>query len=96
MKLLKPKILKDIVSKKGSNTFSSLPNRLNLSKEKVFTIQLGTVSKALVVAGVVLFFVLGSVTAPTIFSRAAGSVNADERQVLEAQLTELEGQINTY
>ncbi len=54
------------------------------------------VSKALVVAVAVLFFILGSVAAPTIFSEAATAPNNDERQALEAQLAELESQINTY
>lgn len=95
--MLKPKVLSDIVSKRGGGTFSGLPYRLNLSREKFFIIKLSFISKAAVVAGAALFFVLGSVAAPTIFSRAAGSSNnSDERQALEAQLTQLESQINTY
>ncbi|MBI4087223.1 MAG: lytic murein transglycosylase [Candidatus Liptonbacteria bacterium] len=94
-KLLKPRVVRDI-SSKGGDAFTRLPYRLNLSSEKIVRMKLSVALKAVIVAGSFLLFVLGSVTAPTIFLQAAGSSSEEERQALEAKLAELEGQINAY
>lgn len=95
----KPKSLGDISFSKNSrrlDAFSSLPSRLNLDYKKGLVVPLTGFSKLLILLGALTFLILGSVTAPTIFSRASGSSSDAERQALETQLRDLENQINQY
>ncbi len=96
----KPKTLGDI-NRRGTGRrdgFSLLPRRLNLGYEKVVRIPLSKFVRLSISIAAAAFFILGSVTAPTIFIRASTTpaANDTERQALESQLTQLEGQMNQY
>jgi peptidoglycan hydrolase CwlO-like protein len=80
----------------GRDSFSRLPGRLNLGYERAIRIPLTNIMKYTIYVLAVLFLVLGSVTAPTVVSRAQSAPSDAERQALEAQLKDLEGQIGQY
>ena len=106
----KPKVLGDINLRSRSprvgsqetgsgryDSFSFLPQRLNLGYKIIWRIQLTKFLRLAIFLGAALFLILGSAAAPTIFTRASASpTNDSERQALELQLQELEGQINQY
>ena len=105
----KPRVLGDVIprSRKGKrwNAFAMLDARLNLGQKKTPRIPLTIGLRLFVVVAAVMFFIFGSVSAPTIFTQASGvsatnstsTVPADvERSQLETQLQQLEGQINQY
>jgi len=96
MRLLKPKIVKDVRSG-GDNVFRSSGLRVNLSRSKAWRVPFTKFVKITAIIFVIWFSVLGSVVAPTIqpFIVNAAS-NDEERQALEAQLKELESQISQY
>lgn len=98
--LLKPKIFQDIKPANkgvGTDVFSALPSRVNLSFYTSKRIPVFSTLKAVVPVLALAFLVLGSVTAPTISTLAADvAVTADERSALEAQLKDLEKQIDQY
>ncbi|MDP2598576.1 MAG: lytic murein transglycosylase [Candidatus Liptonbacteria bacterium] len=101
---LRPKIVEDISSRSGEqkahrDAFSTIPRRLNLKYKTVLHISLTRWIRVATCVAAVLFLVLGSATAPTIFTRASGIsavAETSDRAALEAQLAELEGQINQY
>ncbi len=105
----KPKIVGDITSSRANanraafgesryarGSFSRLPERLNLGYQREVHIPLTKIVRYTICILSVLFLVLGSVTAPTIVSRAQNVSTDAERQALEAQLKNLEGQIGQY
>ncbi|MDO8536889.1 MAG: lytic murein transglycosylase [bacterium] len=103
-KFLKPKVLGDITIPAIRQTYTSRrdsfslrPGRLNLGYKKIWRIPLTRLLRFVICFVAVLFLILGSATAPTIFIRASTSPVSDaERQALELQLQELEGQIDQY
>jgi peptidoglycan hydrolase CwlO-like protein len=95
----KPKVLGDVNSSRNAaprDNFSSLPRRINLGYRKVLRLPLTPVLRFSICILAAAFLVSGSVTAPTVFTRASGQSDDAERQALEAQLTQLESQINQY
>ncbi len=104
-KILKPKVLGDVapsdVSGRQWNVFGSAAGRINLSVRRVFRVNIVTPAKALTVAAAAIFFIFGSVNAPSILTKASGDTTATtntatEQQQLQNQLQQLEGQINQY
>jgi peptidoglycan hydrolase CwlO-like protein len=104
---MKPRALGDIVPLRSRgqrwDTFGAFPRRLNLSPaERVVRIPIINIARLTVIFGTAVFFVFGSVIAPTVFTRASGdtvssaSSTAAERAQLESQLQQLEGQIDQY
>ncbi|MBI3588838.1 MAG: hypothetical protein HY093_00270, partial [Candidatus Liptonbacteria bacterium] len=99
--LLKPRVMKDVKSPlgvRGRNVFAALPARVNLSYQEKKRWPWVALGQLLVVLAAFVYFVLGSVTAPTTTILAANG-NADndaERQALELQLKDLEKQIDEY
>jgi peptidoglycan hydrolase CwlO-like protein len=111
---LKPKVLGDVSYPKRDGTqwsvFSALPEQVDLGKkERTFRIPFTKFSRYVIYAFAGAFLIFGSVSAPTLFTRASGdatgttgssaSASADpaaERTQLEAQLAQLEGQIDQY
>ena len=69
--------------------------RLNLSFNPWITIPFKNLLRAIFILPVVLFFVFGSVTAPT-SGGARAAQNEEERKALEVQLADLENQISKY
>ncbi|MCR4327988.1 MAG: lytic murein transglycosylase [Patescibacteria group bacterium] len=91
-----PKVFQDIGPKRG-RAFSSLAPIINLRSG--YKRSRGVITAFAKISAVVLVFgwyFFGTVVAPTITLRAAGTVDADERAALEAQLKDLEGQIDGY
>jgi len=85
------------------SAFNPLPERINLSTGTMVRVPATRISRAAVALAAVLFFVIGSVSAPTLFTRAAAGGTATsttdaatERTQLESQLQDLENQINQY
>jgi len=85
------------------DAFAPIPGRLNLVKEKIIRVPATRFFRYAIIALAAVFFVLGSVTAPTLFTKASGNdasstaaSTADERNQLQQQLQDLEGQINQY
>ncbi|MFH1346750.1 MAG: lytic murein transglycosylase [Spirochaetota bacterium] len=73
------------------------PSRLNLRRESIFVIPLKKIFQTVFILSAVIFFVLGSVMAPTFGNvKAAQSQNEEERKALEFQLADLENQISQY
>src|SRR5258708_474232 len=104
-KLLKPKVLGDIKCGSRNNSwdaYSTLPERVNLHPIGGYDTNVIVKSlKILLAASGLVFFVLGSATAPTFFSKASSDAATSTdpaalRTALEAQLKDLEGQINQY
>jgi peptidoglycan hydrolase CwlO-like protein len=102
---LKPRVLGDVVPRGHAsepwNAFASTTTRINLSyNKKTFRIPVTKSLKALIFFAGAAFLVLGSVAAPTIFTRASGDATTTdttaERNQLQDQLQQLEGQINQY
>src|SRR3989344_133314 len=95
----KPKIVGDITSMRADanrGSFSRLPSRLNLGYQRAVHIPLTSIMRYTIYVLSVLFLVLGSVTAPTDVSRAQNAPTDAERQALEVQLKDLEGQIGQF
>ena len=69
--------------------------RLNLSFNPWIAIPFKNLLRAIFILPVVLFFVFGSVTAPT-SGGARAAQNEEERKALEVQLADLENQISKY
>jgi peptidoglycan hydrolase CwlO-like protein len=82
------------------HSFGSASPRINLSQKKVVRIPFTRSLKVLITVSAVFFLVLGSVTAPTVFTHASSSTSTKdanvERAQLEVQLRDLESQINQY
>ena len=102
-KILKPKVLVDVVLSNNSkavtrNVFDSVPTRLNLFESKIFRFDVKNPIKAFFVVIAIIFLFFGSASAPSVFTKASGdTVNVStEQQQLQSQLQELEGQINQY
>jgi membrane-bound lytic murein transglycosylase B len=96
MRLLKPKIIKDIQFGRD-NVFRSSARRVNLNRRKVWRAPFTKFIKITAIVLVGWFSVLGSVVAPTIQPFVVNAASSDEeRQALEAQLKELESQISQY
>lgn len=95
MRLLRPKVLRDI-QRKNDSVFRPSLRRLNLSCRKVLRLPITSFLKGGVAAAAFWFLILGSVAAPTVQTVTADSTNSGERQALEAQLRELELQIDSY
>jgi membrane-bound lytic murein transglycosylase B len=98
---LKPNVVQDIYRPGETNLFrpqtGASAARLNLRHEHTRRIPVSKILRAIVIAWAAWIFVLGSATAPTIQTFAAGTtVSSDERTALEAQLKDLEGQISQY
>ncbi len=73
------------------------PLRLNLRREFTFIIPLKKIFQTVFISSVVVFFVLGSVIAPTLGNvKAAQTQNEEQRKALESQLADLESQISQY
>ncbi len=101
---LRPKVLGDI-SPRGTtaeqwSAFGDSSGRINLSDERKFALPITKISKRILVLGATIFLLFGSVTAPTIFTRASGNATTSdtvaERNQLQDQLQQLETQINQY
>jgi len=91
---MKVKKLLDIKSRSEFDQKNS--NFINLSFKKIYHIPLTSLIQKIFVLWSIWFFVLGSVTAPTISILAANDNKNEERQALEAQLQELEKQMADY
>jgi len=95
---MKVRKLLDIKSKFEFDKKNS--NFINLSFKKIYNIPLTSLIQKIFIFWSIWFFVLGSVTAPTISILAANDNKNDnkneERQALEAYLQELEKQIADY
>lgn len=94
--MLKPKILKDIKSRRRGegDAFRALPRQVNLNYQKEWRVPFFKGLKFLIGSLAFISLILGSVRAPTIHILAANS--NEEREALEAQLRELETQIDEY
>jgi len=107
----KPRVLGDVIprfknGKEPWNAFRALSERLNFSEKKVLRIPATKFLKALIIVGSTVFLMAGSVSAPSLFTRAAGDATstagaaatstdtAAQRTALESQLAQLETQIN--
>ena len=107
-RLLKPKVLGDVSRDRdqGNNwtAFSSLPNRLDLNKERIIRVPFTKISRYAIYAFAGVFLIFGSASAPTLFTRASGDATTTatstdptaERTQLEGQLQQLETQIDQY
>jgi len=107
-RLLKPKVLGDVSrdTENGNNwtAFSSLPERINLNKERVVRIPFTKTSRYAIYAIAGIFLIFGSAVAPTLFTKASGDATTAatstdptaERTQLESQLAQLETQIDQY
>jgi len=99
-KFLKPKVLSDISFRSrgagGPDSFSSIPRRLNLGYRRTFRLSCIRFLKAAISLLALVVLITGSVSAPTFFTNAFGSVADDERKALETQLVQLEQQIDQY
>jgi membrane-bound lytic murein transglycosylase B len=97
---LKPKVLGDVVRGGRWDAFGGPSGRINLSDKKALRFPAVNIAKTLILLAAAVFFVFGSVTAPTIFMRAVGSATTTdstaERAQLQDQLQQLETQINQY
>jgi hypothetical protein len=75
-RLLKPKVLGDVSrdTENGNNwtAFSSLPERINLNKERVVRIPFTKTSRYAIYAIAGIFLIFGSAVAPTLFTKASG------------------------
>lgn len=101
MSILRPKVVKDVKDANSAwyrDNFSALPKRINLSSRRRLKFPGLDALKILASVSALLFFVLGSVTAPTVHTLAANEqgMSNQEREELEAQLRELENQIEEY
>lgn len=96
LRLQKPKVFRDLKSKRRGGLFTPIPSRVNLVYLKTWRLPGLLLVKSLMVLFALAFLVLGSVTAPTTPTLAANAVSAEERQALEAQLKDLEKQIDDY
>ncbi len=107
----KPRILGDIIPRdrggKRLNAFTAIDHRINLASKKGTGVPFLKWLRFAIVVIAAVFFIFGSVSAPTVLTHASGgnaptstattSVSiADEQAQLEGQLAELEGQINQY
>lgn len=95
----KPKVLRDLKSSKLYNqgsVYNALPARVNLAHSRKKKVSLVYPFKVFCIIFSIVFFILGSVTAPTTTTLAANAVDEAERQALEEQLRQLESQINEY
>ena len=89
-----PKSVRDIYCLKESGRKFAV--RVNLSPA-VISVPLWKMLKGGVIFFAVIFLVVGSVSAPTTFTKAEATVvGGDERKALESQLEELEKQIDLY
>jgi TolA-binding protein len=108
-RLLKPRVLGDISTKKadtrGWSAFGPLASRVNLADERVIRIPLTKTLRIGIIVAAAIFLVFGSAVAPTFLTRVSGDSTsatatstdpAAERTQLESQLAQLEGQINQY
>ncbi len=91
---MKSRTLIDI---KGSQGLKKNKNPIiNLSCQRVISIPLKSLFKTVFVLLIILSFIFGSVTAPTLNGVKAAQSNDEERKVLESQLVDLENQISQY
>ena len=106
---LKPRVFGDIipVARKGRrwNAFTALNQRINLaSRRDAASFPFKKWIQSAIVVAAAAFLIFGSVSAPTVLTRASGDNStstatlspADEQTQLESQLKDLEGQINQY
>jgi len=91
---MKARKLLDIKSKHEFDKKNS--NFINLSFKKIYYVPLTSLIKKIFILWSIWFFILGSVTAPTISILAADDNKNEERKILETQLQELEKQIADY
>ena len=87
---MKPRILIDIKKTRPVNS------RLNLSCQRVISIPVKFLLTGFFIPLIILFFVFGSVTAPTSSGVMAAQNNDEQRKALESQLSDLENQISQY
>lgn len=93
---LKPNVLED-VRRPGKAGFRRLGARINLSyRHGCGAVSHKQIWSVFIAAFSVLFFLFGSVAAPTIQTLAANAVSTEERAALENQLQQLEAQIDQY
>jgi len=85
---MKPHLIIDIHKKYST--------RLNLNSQRVISIPVKFLLTVFFIPLIILFFVLGSVTAPTSNGVMAAQNNDEQRKALESQLAELENQISQY
>ncbi len=99
MKLLKPKVLEDI-QPHSKSVFRNLERRVNLGYKPSRHLPVDSFAKVLGITAAILLFLGGSASAPINNQTKAQEVTASpanqERQALEAQLKDLETQIDTY
>ena len=100
---LKPKILQDIYRPSRTNLFrgeaGASAARLNLrhAPPSSWRLPVSKIIRGAIIAWAGWILVLGSATAPTVQTSAAGTTaSSDERTALEAQLKALEAEINQY
>jgi len=85
---MKPHLIIDIHKKYST--------RLNLNSQRVISIPVKFLLTVFFIPLIILFFVFGSVTAPTSNGVVAAQNNDEQRKALESQLAELENQISQY
>ena len=85
---MKPHLIIDIHKKYST--------RLNLNSQRVISIPVKFLLTVFFIPLIILFFVFGSVTAPTSNGVIAAQNNDEQRKALEFQLAELENQISQY
>jgi len=85
---MKPHLIIDIHKKYST--------RLNLNSQRVISIPVKFLLTVFFIPLIILFFVFGSVTAPTSNGVMAAQNNDEQRKALESQLAELENQISQY
>jgi len=85
---MKPHLIIDIHKKYST--------RLNLNSQRVISIPVKFLLTVFFIPLIILFFVFGSVTAPTSNGVIAAQNNDEQRKALESQLAELENQISQY
>jgi peptidoglycan hydrolase CwlO-like protein len=107
---LKPKVLGDVARDRnvGNNNwsaFDTLPERLNLTEERVIRIPFTKIARYSIYAFAAVFLIFGSAAAPTLFTKASGDATSGtasstdptaERTALESQLATLQTQIDQY
>ncbi len=93
----KPRVLRDLHSAGAKDSFSKIPDRVNLNPVRIISLPFIFVSKALIFILVGFYLVFGSALAPVGQNQLTLAAQSDEeRQQLEQQLATLEKQIDDY
>jgi len=93
--IIKPKVLRDISSKKVNNSFKKLSKRVDLSRREIYRFPFAPTLKLLFVPILMVYLVFGSALAPVGSNQLLYAAD-ESREELEKQLEDLETQIAEY